>query len=841
MTKKRILLPLLVFLLAFIGTSFANKYPGIGVVSCGDHWSTLTPSGFGNIINVNPPTSWSGYIGRITGISFFTPGGMYPAGEEMHMYWGGSLYMYEASTQPINFIQTGISDDLKHYMRVYNHNNLAGTAKTSNGGDIGRAPWSSAARTMQVYEAIIPTNSGIDCKFRVHGFSNNHANLNNQIMFELQMTNTGNADYNADGVVDFPNHRIDAVTLEIQNGAYGGVFSATSSGGRSYAGGWANSRLCGYDATPDAEGNPWAVPVNYHTNIQPGSVSEDPATGGNTWFDGERSIGFRKNYMIPWDIFDGNQFIAVKSGRIDDGSGAPDKKTIFDTHGIGEGVERGWYASWSRGVPSMGGARESFLQSMGTFMEDGGRTQSAASFVASQPDPNVFDTSDPTKYDPLNPLTWVNIVKPEGSRGRPNGSPKYRNKWLQNWERNFPQTPDPKIPALDEWTQGGTTVDYYNFDTEALVAAGPFSLEVGETITMVWTQYAGHRLQGARQAVKTARDVYAKNFVIPEPPSMPDMKIGPTQTPAGEFKNRIIWDARAEAAADFAGYKIYRVTAYPQVDYSVLGIRFMDGQHLQGPEAIGMADDQLAANYAAPNNPNYNVAASRIMKRSGSPAGPWKLQAYITKDQLVNYANTNTADNAAYKYEWIDTSEEVKIGYTYYYYVAAFDNESGELGGVPFTHLESGKDNWNGRNGEWLGTYHFAPGNSDYPTYSLVNQKNLGVPFVLQPARVDRQKLISGEMKIGVKPNPYKVQAPHDVGLEHKVQFYNLTADTRITILDLSGQIIEVLEYEGTNPTQGSVFWDMFTKDGPEVASGLYIWVAEYQGGSQQGYVAIQR
>jgi hypothetical protein len=33
----------------------------------------------------------------------------------------------------------------------------------------------------------------------------------------------------------------------------------------------------------------------------------------------------------------------------------------------------------------------------------------------------------------------------------------------------------------------------------------------------------------------------------------------------------------------------------------------------------------------------------------------------------------------------------------------------------------------------------------------------------------------------------------------------------------------------------------MFTKDGPEVASGLYIWVAEFPGGKQKGYLAIER
>ena len=71
--------------------------------------------------------------------------------------------------------------------------------------------------------------------------------------------------------------------------------------------------------------------------------------------------------------------------------------------------------------------------------------------------------------------------------------------------------------------------------------------------------------------------------------------------------------------------------------------------------------------------------------------------------------------------------------------------------------------------------------------------------------------------------------------------FYNLPADTKIHIFDLSGQVMDVLEYYGLNPLNGTIFWDMFTKDGPEVQSGLYIWVAKYPGGEQKGYLAIMR
>ena len=41
--------------------------------------------------------------------------------------------------------------------------------------------------------------------------------------------------------------------------------------------------------------------------------------------------------------------------------------------------------------------------------------------------------------------------------------------------------------------------------------------------------------------------------------------------------------------------------------------------------------------------------------------------------------------------------------------------------------------------------------------------------------------------------------------------------------------------------SDGTLFWDMFSKDGIEVTSGLYIYVAEYPGGTQTGHFAILR
>jgi hypothetical protein len=98
---------------------------------------------------------------------------------------------------------------------------------------------------------------------------------------------------------------------------------------------------------------------------------------------------------------------------------------------------------------------------------------------------------------------------------------------------------------------------------------------------------------------------------------------------------------------------------------------------------------------------------------------------------------------------------------------------------------------------------------------------------------------------VGVRPNPYKRAAFHDNlanVYDHKLLFYNLPPDCKITILDVAGQIIDEINFSSIDPNNGSVFWDMFSKDGIEVASGLYIYVAQSPtGGKKTGYFSILR
>jgi hypothetical protein len=830
-----ILMLLFLFGIMYVPNAIGQyAYKGLGIFTAGDLWETVIPTGikvsYHEVADVATTLNNTFRLGQ-NDRQWTTPCTMWPAGMNMHLPWELHMHLIVYSPDEINTFTTDTDPRAKHYLYAFPTSKLAGAASiTSNNmsNAWGAANWVDPnKRHAQIYEAWYPTNVGVEIKVRARQFAINTANMNDFIAFEFELTNNGIFDPDGDGNPEATNHKIDCFSFGIRNEVIGGMEN-TKSGTRSGAMGWNNGRCAGFDATPDQSGSPWALPVTFRTHVP------DASLDANGWVpDGERIIGQEKGRPYMVDAWDGRMFLAVKQGNMDGGSAAPDKKTIYDSHPIGEGSQRGWFVSGGR---QWGNEDyfpyEDFVAFSGVFYADGGKNWDRTAIKTLKPDPNWFDVTQ--SYEEGNPISFVNIVKAEGARGKPSGDMKSTDIFRQNWERNFPGTPDPGFAPGEEWLNGFSA--QHNFDGDATTGIGPFSLDVGETITVVFIEYAGHRLQGVRDAVKTARWAYENNWNIPEPPPTPDISVQRTVV-NDDYKIAVKWDNLAETASDFAGYKVYRVTAYPLTDMTKYGVQLMD--HFNEQTDPNMTMEEVAANFAEPNNPNTSVKAGYWQNWDPGPWGPWKLIANVTKAQLSSYLNPD-ADASTYKYIFVDASPEVSFGRTFWYYVAAYDNESGTIAGVNFTSLETHRSNWNGASGQWEGTYFWTTGSPYFPT-TAAGIKAIGANFVLEVPQALRTEILEGAKKIQVKPNPYIVQAPHDVQLEHKVVFYNLTQETRITIFDLSGQIIDVIEFSGHSNEPGSIFWDMFSKDGVEVASGLYIWVAEFSFGQQQGYLAIMR
>jgi hypothetical protein len=293
--------------------------------------------------------------------------------------------------------------------------------------------------------------------------------------------------------------------------------------------------------------------------------------------------------------------------------------------------------------------------------------------------------------------------------------------------------------------------------------------------------------------------------------------------------------------ADADGYKIYRSKAWPPHDPTEDGIPYEN--------VYWKTMEEGEANRPAPEPINPMITDfSRVRTQPGQHWGPYALIKNITTAELENFPNPRGEDAGLYPYAYEDNADDFTLpGQTFFYYVASYKNTTppppyDQLESSGVNWLESGKVNVNGRTGEWENTWPFTERDSFFPDATDVQAlQDLGAPFVLVSPPVNPADLELGRANVVVRPNPYKRLAFHDVGSEHKILFANLPDRATITILDLSGQIIDQIQYESPTPADGTYFWDMFSRRGVEVASGVYIWVVQYERGTQKGLFSILR
>ena len=199
-------------------------------------------------------------------------------------------------------------------------------------------------------------------------------------------------------------------------------------------------------------------------------------------------------------------------------------------------------------------------------------------------------------------------------------------------------------------------------------------------------------------------------------------------------------------------------------------------------------------------------------------------------------------------YAWEDARVDPRS--VYWYTVAAYTQGAYDLGpsyGGNNTQatetLESSNLNRNGAEGLWQGAYPFADLSAVFPA-TLDGKRELGAGFLFSSGVAAPGELASGSARVGVHPNPYKRKAIWDSRTDpydHRVMFFNLPRSAKITIMDVSGQIIDRLTFESPDGETGSLMWDLISKNNIEIASGLYVYVVEYAGGQQVGYLSILR
>jgi len=320
-------------------------------------------------------------------------------------------------------------------------------------------------------------------------------------------------------------------------------------------------------------------------------------------------------------------------------------------------------------------------------------------------------------------------------------------------------------------------------DPVELFCVGPFPLIYRDstiTVDFAFLGGSGGATGGDPRDIqlnsKFAQFAYDNNYILPIPPPSPRFEVV-----AREQALDFYWDNESENAydqtsqppQDFQGYRVY----------------------------IGEDPDSMAT------VAQFDVAGDTASFNTGLESrGRFE---YLDPPVLVNSLQ------ARYKF----TVDRLRDGFKYYCAVTAFD-----IGNSQIRSLESGK----------------------------TQNQRIAVPGPRPGERLDS--------KPTVFPNPYRVETRWDQGKnvrDHYLWFANLPGRCTIRIFTLSGDLLLEEEFDGTTyhgegtrgiydpalslgtPTlSGTTFgWDLITRQGQAIATGLYLYSVEDHGPGNKRHV----
>ncbi|MCD6206320.1 MAG: hypothetical protein J7L22_11750 [Candidatus Marinimicrobia bacterium] len=153
--------------------------------------------------------------------------------------------------------------------------------------------------------------------------------------------------------------------------------------------------------------------------------------------------------------------------------------------------------------------------------------------------------------------------------------------------------------------------------------------------------------------------------------------------------------------------------------------------------------------------------------------------------------------------------------------------------------------------GRWAGTvfildFSAAQSEEDLPqpgdiyriTFNRPFYKTDALFFNITPADKADDKVIKSELnKITVVPNPYiatnsmeKSFLNTQLNQDRSLMFTNIPADCKITIFSSSGVLVDRITVNN-EPGNGIIHWDLVSKEGLDIAAGIYIYLVETESG----------
>jgi hypothetical protein len=328
------------------------------------------------------------------------------------------------------------------------------------------------------------------------------------------------------------------------------------------------------------------------------------------------------------------------------------------------------------------------------------------------------------------------------------------------------------------------------------------NLAAGDTATFVVAVLAGAGLANTQMAAANARKAYTWDWNLPKPPAAPSIADDGIATTA-EGKVSVTWsysDAQIAAvdpdkgAADFAGFRIYKAATAPR----------------QNSADLGLEADNLD------NGGSMVGDVSQGTDFTSTATGPYSMVLDIPEANIGTYGSNGT-------YTWID--ENVAIGLTYWYYVAAYDAVGSDAvhGSVPslesyYTMCYPMQGSPDGLGGQI----------SDVPKAHTVSVD------VLTYENLDNE----ASSDVFVAPNPWKadvMETYHGATTPQVffVRFYNVKNGDDVQVFDVAGNLV----YEGSATDDGSFDWNLVSRTRNQVSTGIYYWKV----GSQTGKLAVIR
>ena len=117
--------------------------------------------------------------------------------------------------------------------------------------------------------------------------------------------------------------------------------------------------------------------------------------------------------------------------------------------------------------------------------------------------------------------------------------------------------------------------------------------------------------------------------------------------------------------------------------------------------------------------------------------------------------------------------------------------------------------------------------------------------FALNPPSIDTLMAKEALKNIRVVPNPYLAASAYEprsqiVGRgERRIQFTNLPANCDIRIFNIRGELLQTITHTG-GIENGSLFWDLKTKENQDLAYGVYVFHVKAHGiGEHIGKFAV--